>query len=78
MSASDFIKKHKISVGLVGTTVVLTTAYGSCHATPSLPESDVPAVEAADPAPSEPAVEAPTTEDPPSEDPPAEDPPSDD
>jgi len=26
----DFVEKHKISVGVAGTAVVLATAYGSC------------------------------------------------
>lgn len=58
MSAfTDFLAKHKISIGVVGTTVVLATAYGSCQFTPELPEA--PAEEEAAPvedaAPAEPA-----------------------
>ena len=42
MSAfTDFLAKHKISIGVVGTTVVLATAYGSCQFTPELPEAPV-------------------------------------
>jgi proline racemase len=26
----DFVEKHKISVGVAGTAIVLATAYGSC------------------------------------------------
>jgi hypothetical protein len=48
MSAvSDFLKKHKITLGVVGTTLVLGTAYGSCQMTPSRPVEDVPAQEEA-------------------------------
>lgn len=64
MSAfTDFLAKHKISIGVVGTTVVLATAYGSCQFTPELPEApveeeaaeDAPPVE--DAAPAEPSDE---------------------
>lgn len=42
MSAfTDFLAKHKISIGVVGTTVVLATAYGSCEFTPEIPEAPV-------------------------------------
>ena len=42
MSAfTDFLAKHKISIGVAGTTVVLATAYGSCQFTPALPEAPV-------------------------------------
>jgi hypothetical protein len=44
MSAvSDFLKKHKITFGVVGTTLVMATAYGSCQFSPSLPAEEVPA-----------------------------------
>tara|TARA_R100001509_G_scaffold113317_1_gene68662 strand:+ start:353 stop:520 length:168 start_codon:yes stop_codon:yes gene_type:complete len=29
-SIKDFIEKHKISAAIVGTAIVLSTAYGSC------------------------------------------------
>lgn len=35
MSVSDFLKKHKIKVGLVGATVVVATAFGTCEFTPA-------------------------------------------
>lgn len=34
-SFSDFLKKHKVSVSVAGTTLVLATAYGSCTFAPS-------------------------------------------
>ena len=38
MSAiTDFLAKHKVTIGVVGTTVVVATAYGSCEFTPELP-----------------------------------------
>lgn len=45
MSVSEFLKEHKITVGLVGTTIVLATAYGSCEFTPAVP-AEKPAEEA--------------------------------
>ena len=57
MSAfTDFLAKHKISVGVVGTTVVLATAYGSCQFTPELPEAPVEEEAAEDATPVEDAA----------------------
>lgn len=58
MSVSDFLKKHKITVGVVGTTIVLGTTYGSCQFTPAVPEEEAPVEEAAE----EPAEQAPEEE----------------
>ena len=61
---SDFLKKHKIALGVVGTTLVIGTAYGSCQMTPSLPTEDAPAEQTAqEEAPAEEeATEAPAEE----------------
>ena len=68
---SDFLKKHKITLGVVGTTLVLGTAYGSCHFAPSLPAEEEPTeqpaqeeapVEEEAAAEEEPAAEAPAEE----------------
>ena len=62
MSAfTDFLAKHKISIGVVGTTVVLATAYGSCQFTPELPE--VPVEEEAPEVDEEPAEDPGSTPD---------------
>jgi len=46
----DFLEKHKVSAAIVGTAVVLSTAYGSCSydyvekdVTLSAPEAEEPA-----------------------------------
>lgn len=60
MSAiTDFLAKHKISISVVGTTIVLATAYGSCQLTPELPEAPVEeeAAEEAEEAAEEPVEE---------------------
>ena len=45
MSIADFIAKHKITIGFVGTTVVLATAYGTCQISPVIvEEAPAPAV----------------------------------
>ena len=61
---SDFLKKHKITLGVVGTTLVLGTAYGSCHFAPSLPAEEEPTEQPAqEEAPAEEeATEAPAEE----------------
>ena len=41
MSVTDFLKKYKIQIGLVGSTVVIATAYGSCEITPEMPATEV-------------------------------------
>lgn len=73
MSAvSDFLKKHKITFGVVGTTLVMATAYGSCQFSPSLPAEEVPAEQPAqEEAPAEEEVQA-TEEEVPAEEVPAE------
>jgi hypothetical protein len=58
LSFVDFLKKHQVSVSVVGTTVVLATAFGSCSLSPSfgpvveevveeVAEEEAPAVEEA-------------------------------
>lgn len=42
MKVSDFLAKHKIKVGLVGATVVVATAFGTCEFTPAVPEAVEP------------------------------------
>ena len=60
---SDFLKKHKITLGVVGTTLVLATAYGSCQFSPSLPEEEPTEQTAQEEAPAEEeATEAPAEE----------------
>ena len=54
MSISDFMAKHKITIGLVGTTVVITTVYGSCQFSPLLVEEQAP--EVSEEVPEEPPV----------------------
>lgn len=73
MSAvSDFLKKHKITFGVVGTTLVMATAYGSCQFSPSLPAEEVPAEQPAqEEVPAEEEVQA-TEEEVPAEEVPAE------
>lgn len=69
---SDFLKKHKITFGVVGTTLVMATAYGSCQFSPSLPAEEVPAEQPAqEEAPAEEDVQA-TEEEVPAEEVPAE------
>ena len=77
-SFSDFLKKHKVSVSVAGTTLVLATAYGSCSLTPSLSPVDEEAaveevVEEEAEAPAEEAEEETPAEEPESEEPAEED-----
>ena len=39
MSVGAFLKKHQITIGLVGASVVVTSQFGSCTFSPSLPDS---------------------------------------
>jgi len=73
MSVTDFLQKHKVSIGLAGTTVVLATAYGSCQFEPNLGLEEAPQGEAPQeepPAEEEPAqAEEPAAEEPAPEEP---------
>ena len=70
LSFTDFLTKHRVSLSVVGTTVVLATAFGSCSLSPSfgpVVEEEVVVEEvveeaAAEAAPAAEVVEAPAVE----------------